>query len=156
MDDVYGSANVNESHSYLVPVAIINGKRDAVRCVSMSEVITQTNLSVFDLQEARRDSYHTGKDGLICLPFLRFHKKKCTRVRRQHSPSRRSIRGYLYADEVCVVDPGHVENEARLLRGPQLKLQDQPERSRVQVRARDYASKTETSAQLCRQHLHWK
>lgn len=39
--------------SYLVPVPIIDGEGNAARCVSMTKIITQTNLPILDLHEER-------------------------------------------------------------------------------------------------------
>lgn len=37
--------------TYLVPVAIVNGVRDAAGDVSMTQIITKAHLSIFDLQD---------------------------------------------------------------------------------------------------------
>lgn len=42
-----------EGGSYPVPVAIVDGEGNAARDVTVAQIITQTHLSVFDLQEGR-------------------------------------------------------------------------------------------------------
>lgn len=42
-----------EDVSYLVPVPIIDGEGDTAGYISMTEIVTQTNLSFFDLWEER-------------------------------------------------------------------------------------------------------
>lgn len=53
---------ITEVLSYLVPVPIIDGVGHTARYISTTKIITQTNLSVLDLQEEReRDEGITSK-----------------------------------------------------------------------------------------------